>query len=44
VSIAAESIGICNFTFPIVIEVSTSFGLISEYAGESRTSSKVTEN
>ena len=41
--IAAESIGMCNFTFPIVIEVSTSLGFISEYAGESRTSSKVTE-
>ena len=43
VSIAAESMGICNLTFPMVIDVSTSFGLISEYAGESRTSSKVTE-
>ena len=43
VSIAAESMGICNLIFPMVIDVSTSFGLISEYAGESRTSSKVTE-
>jgi hypothetical protein len=40
---AAEIIGICNFIFPIDIEVITSLGFIIEKPGESKTSSKVIE-
>ena len=43
VSMAAEIIGICNFIFPIDIEVITSLGFIIEKPGESKTSSKVIE-